>query len=294
MHARTHVPIYYINLDRRTDRRAWMETRLSALALEAERISAYTPDDVPDDILQARDALRWRQPLFENEIACCLSHRKALRRFLESGAPMAVILEDDVHLAKCFREQIMHLTERSDFDVVQLEACNGEIRTGVPGRAIVDGSAIHPIAQTGYGAAAYLITRRGAQLYTSRPLDLSATADEWLFDMRFSKPRGVRAVQLVPGIAVQEYRSIPGEYRLHDSDLVNSRNLHRRRCGRTLFPHFDSKLARRSLRPIFYALRFVITVSRTGLAYYRGKKMQIAYADGTPAATLPKASDRGG
>jgi glycosyl transferase, family 25 len=93
--------IYYINLDRSTERRERIENASDRYGLLAERIPAVDGAQLTDaELLRHYDANKnsseYFAPLKKSEIACFLSHRKVLRQFVEEGdSNFALVLEDD-------------------------------------------------------------------------------------------------------------------------------------------------------------------------------------------------------
>ena len=94
--------IYYINLERSPLRRERLEKCLNLYSLSFTRIDAVDAKTLSDE-----SAAQFYDPkinshgyfstLKKSEIACFLSHRKALRQFLdESDDDFALIFEDDV------------------------------------------------------------------------------------------------------------------------------------------------------------------------------------------------------
>jgi hypothetical protein len=83
--------VYWINLDRCTDRRRRMEQRLASRGLSHVRISAV---DGRDPAATAR-ALRSRAPT-DTEGACIASHLRAIKAAFEGGEELALIMEDDI------------------------------------------------------------------------------------------------------------------------------------------------------------------------------------------------------
>ena len=84
------LPIFYINMASRPDRRQHVERQLVAHGLTATRIDAVTPADFqlsPDS------------PLSSGELGCSRSHQKIWRLMVENNIAAALILEDDVLLA---------------------------------------------------------------------------------------------------------------------------------------------------------------------------------------------------
>jgi hypothetical protein len=103
--------IYYINLDRSEDRREKMEKsfehekliRISAIdGMEWAIEDTFDNRGFPVWNLEYRDKFVNEEILFENSIlppthvACNLSHRKAIKEFLNTDDEWAVIMEDDV------------------------------------------------------------------------------------------------------------------------------------------------------------------------------------------------------
>lgn len=169
----------YINLDRAPARRLFMERQLTAAAIAAERISAVdraAPDFQPrgglkvlrDDVLIE---MNWDgRPYVTGEEACLQSHLVALKRFLATDAPHALIMEDDAELAPDFRAAVEAALARSDlWDAVKLEgnrkkgarpALTVATLTG-PYRLV---ASMNPAA----GTAAYLFSRAGAERVIAR------------------------------------------------------------------------------------------------------------------------------
>jgi len=89
-------PLYYINLDHRSEKRAYMEQLLSSHQLQGTRISATNglvdnSDLLHEGVIPAR--------LKPTEIACTISHLRAIREWLTtSDTETALICEDDLSL----------------------------------------------------------------------------------------------------------------------------------------------------------------------------------------------------
>ena len=88
------LPVYVINLERRSDRMAHMAAHLNELGLRFERIEATDVSSLPNDGSVNRPPF-----LDTGSSACLMSHRRALLAFLDSHHAGALILEDDVRLA---------------------------------------------------------------------------------------------------------------------------------------------------------------------------------------------------
>ena len=94
-------------------------------------------------------------------IKLTMSHRKAALRMLASGAPVGRIMEDDVGFGQAFQRLLPLLTATPLADIVKLEGI-GTVRRVVP-IATFENRVVAVTVNPVMGAAAYLVTRRGAQ-----------------------------------------------------------------------------------------------------------------------------------
>lgn len=190
------LPVYVINLDRRPDRWAAMVEQLDRLGIAAERVPAVDAGDVDGEIPAG---------LSRANVACRASHKLALTRLLETVAPAALILEDDVALASDTRE-LLHATDwwPEGTKAVRLEVNPfGSEYFGARLGETPSGRDIHRLHGTASGAAAYLIDRNGARsILATAPHNLHF--DMGLFNLRTSKlARRFGTVQINPGMARQ-------------------------------------------------------------------------------------------
>jgi len=91
---------YWINLDKNKLRNHFMMSQFEKMRFENYRISAVTPDDF-DELLVQKRPLTCKYPgcvTCEYEFACLCSHIKAMREGIKSGDDYFVILEDDIQL----------------------------------------------------------------------------------------------------------------------------------------------------------------------------------------------------
>ena len=172
-------PVYYLNLDEEPERMMYMEAQLKYWEIENyTRISAYDGTDVRDlgDILKGR----YPDGMSSGEVGCTTSHLKAMKEFLKTDAPCAIIMEDDCDIGTVFH---WHFTWKDffckvpyDYDVVQLAIINpAQVNVRIHKRFIND-----------FSTACYLITRRHAQ----KLIDLHVRGDKYKLDNGV-KPRAV-------------------------------------------------------------------------------------------------------
>lgn len=156
------LPIYFINVAARTDRRAYMEDQLSRLGLVGQRIEAVTPSDLsPDDLDRYCNPQRPRF-LRPTELSCTLSHVQAWRTLLQSGAAQALILEDDIEIADALPAFLADAPGIAA-DLIRIET------TGAPTRVFpvlstgASGIAIRQFRSTPMGSAGYVFRAAAAR-----------------------------------------------------------------------------------------------------------------------------------
>jgi len=182
--------IYYINLDRSEDRREKMEKsfehekliRISAIdGMEWAIEDMFDKRGFPVWNLEYRDKFVNEGILFENSIlppthvACNLSHRKAVQKFLDTDDEWAIIMEDDVERSKAYLKDGELIEEKvvipSDADMFYLCGTRPDRRIYV-----FDDGQVRK-ARTLMG---YCISRRGAELFLKLTIPMM-----WLSDYQF-------------------------------------------------------------------------------------------------------------
>ena len=148
-------PVYCLNLDEQPDRWAYMESQFKYWEItDYQRVSAYDGrDDDLSDIIQGR----YPDMMSGGEIGCITSHLKAIKMFLDTDAPYAIMMEDDCNLDTVhywnfnWNDFVAHLPY--DWDVVQLAIiCTGDIHVKLHRRFVND-----------FSTACYMITRHHAE-----------------------------------------------------------------------------------------------------------------------------------
>ncbi len=197
------ISVYVINLARSPERRAWMEAELARADAEAVFLQA-----VDGRRFGARCDAPWRDPrprpiLSKAEAALTLSHRKAWRALLASESLHAVILEDDVHLGRGFREILTLDWDAFGFDAVKLETMLYKVWVSRRGEPAGE-RRLHRLGAEHLGAAAYVISRAGARKMLAATRGFRHSVDWTLFGRQTIGHGFIKAFQLVPAIAVQD------------------------------------------------------------------------------------------
>lgn len=189
--TRGDLAAWFINLDRATGRRADMEARIAALGLPVTRFAAIDGKADPGAIAGAVDEAAFRRNMgrapLAAEVGCYLSHLAVWQRFVDSGTPVALVLEDDVVFHDDFLPALdAALGVAGQWDMLKLN----RIRAKVPVRQGRAGSyALNAYLGPATGFGAYLITRDLAirllprMLPVRMPVDYEGTR-YWAHDFR--------------------------------------------------------------------------------------------------------------
>ena len=160
------ILILCINLPAATERRAAVEEQARRLGLEVQFVEAVAGKDLPENP-PAYDrkgrAKIYTYDLSPNEIACTLSHIKAMETFLASGADYAVIMEDDIVFADNIKEGLHELIhDLHGWEAAKIYTADDAGRLydlGDKGKHV---SAVFP-RKVIWGAVAWLYTRKAVE-----------------------------------------------------------------------------------------------------------------------------------
>lgn len=156
-----------INLPSSTERRKHVEQEAAKAGIEVEIVPAVAGNALTDEQKARYDAAK-RSSLYErhlvpNEQACVLSHRKCLRRIVDSGAAFGVVLEDDITFSDNFCEAIHFLTEKlKGWECVKLYTAPCRL---YPLMEPIPDAPVQPVfpKKMPWGAIGYLYSRHAAQ-----------------------------------------------------------------------------------------------------------------------------------
>jgi glycosyl transferase, family 25 len=183
------IPIWLINLPRATDRRVKMEAQLAKLGVTYRLFPGVDGKAEAERLMKTVDLAAFERntgrKILMGGIGCYHSHLGVWREFLETGHPIALIMEDDVVFHDDFLPAIdLALQATEHWDFLKLN----RIRAKLP---IAQGR-IGPYTLNAYlgpatGTGAYLINRATAEKLLPAMLPITRPTDHQI--NRFFKHR---------------------------------------------------------------------------------------------------------
>lgn len=185
------LPIFLINLDGSDDRLQAATRQLDAAGLTFQRVPAVdgrkcAASDLPD--YDPKLALKRHGRLLSGgEVGCYLSHIKALRLFLDSDAPMALVLEDDIavgpHAKPVLSALVDYLAAGQVDNWHMVNLCRGVKRYASHLHAFDGAAQDHVLCRAHYfpdKTTAILWSRAGAQEFLRAATPIYAPVDHFL------------------------------------------------------------------------------------------------------------------
>jgi GR25 family glycosyltransferase involved in LPS biosynthesis len=122
-----NIKYYWINLDKATERREFMEEQFNSFNIINERISAKTPNDLKDILDDEPPFFCGYKECLSNkckncpiEYATICSHLEAIKKGYMSGSDYFIICEDDVILKFNINFNVIISNFSKDFDILQM------------------------------------------------------------------------------------------------------------------------------------------------------------------------------
>jgi glycosyl transferase family 25 len=198
------LKIYYINLDRQPERRLRLERQLSELGLEATRIRAVEPADIPPEVLQRYCHQRTPHFLAPAELACTLSHVEAFKRIAAGIAPFGLVLEDDAILSRSLPAFLAAFAGAPPpLDIVKLDALRERVLVAAGAPATISGISLLEVVGTRGCCGGYLISREAAARLAADPSLLNAPIDVSLYFPYENIAKGLAIRHADPALCTQ-------------------------------------------------------------------------------------------
>jgi len=186
------IKIYYINLNRATERRNNIEKIFNENNLLYKRIEAIDGNDLNiDEIKEKYDF----GTMNIYEIACLFSHLKAMKEILEDNLDYAIIMEDDCNFDYFKYKNIKIkdlIIENNSWEIIQLAITSGRVLSRKIIREtnllIKRNNLLNPV-----GAVAYIINKKAINkiLEYFNNNNKIKVSDEYIFEIAstyFTKP----------------------------------------------------------------------------------------------------------
>lgn len=219
------LPIYYINLAARPDRREFMETQLAGLGLSGTRIEAATPADLSAEELDLYCNPHRAHFLRRKELACTKSHERVWQAMIDAGDARALVLEDDAELSPALPAFLAEL-DRHDVDIVRLEATGPTIRVFPPVAPAIAGIELRPFRSTPMGAAGYILKASAARHLLGHPAFRRSQTDLVLYNPFEEPGASLTRLQTVPGLCQQLGGLRPDKLAIGRSDINDHNEKH--------------------------------------------------------------------
>jgi glycosyl transferase family 25 len=245
------MDIYCINLASRPDRWSWMQEQFSTLGLVAIRVEATTPSQLTTAQRDAYCNPARRRSLNEPLYCCGLSHRKVWQAIVDSGAPFALVLEDDAILSASLPRLLAAVDrERPEFSLVRLEVFQRKpLRFGRLEPWLLPDIGLRRSFSRDAGTAGYLISRQAALFLLDQPSFHTTQIDAFIFNphSRVGRQLGVRYTD--PALCIQlEIANANRPERA--TDISNTAGAHRQKQRR----YAHQRIARQIVRWLTYDL----------------------------------------
>lgn len=192
--------IFYINLDRVPERRAFMDSEFQKIGLDgAIRFSAV--DAKAEGTLSGagfRQGIGDRWALPKSAIACFESHRAVWKLAMDHGVDVALIMEDDMVMSSELPPTLDALfNAANDFDVVKIDHSPAPVRFGPISR--MNGIDLRPIQKAAPSAGAYVVSRGGLEKLLARSEEYGDTLDDFLY----TPQKEWQMFQVFPAVSAQ-------------------------------------------------------------------------------------------
>ncbi len=240
--------IVYYCINRRTDieRRRKMEKIAGKRAIAINFVEAVEGCDINYDLSEKygynrRNRKKIFNDLEKNEIACVLSHKKALELHLKSPHEYCVIFEDDAFVSKDFKRILDILTHSiTGWDIIKLESRTEHPRGLKIARIDTRHHLIAPFKGS-FGATGILYSRDGARKILQSLSEFTHAYDTHIgFCWRY----GIYMAEITPSIVYE---------RNDDVSTIGGRATNKRRPGLSAWLHARIERVQHSLMKRVFA-----------------------------------------
>ena len=172
--------IFYINLDRREDRRSHIEKLLKLHSFDdiAERIKAVDGsklnlDTIPKTIITQNGIIDAKNkknrvfvPLTKGAIGCALSHMIAWQKIIDENLSCALIVEDDIRINEPIQRKIhkyLSKAQELSFDILYFGYSPSTLKHIIMPKNADPKKDLFVKSKETFGLFAYVVSRKGAE-----------------------------------------------------------------------------------------------------------------------------------
>jgi len=212
-----------INLDRRPDRLAHMTALAGRHGFAFVRLAAVDGQD--PEVAAAAAAMPAPAAgdgarMSTGAYGCFASHRRFWQLLLDSGAPQAMVMEDDLDLAEGIGRYLAEDWVPPGADIIRLETFGTRIHLGERPVLPALGRSLRRLRSTHLGTGCYVITAPMAARLLAETRQFSDPIDQYLFNSELPFFSTARIWQMTPAPVVQGKR--PGAVSAADSWVETS------------------------------------------------------------------------
>lgn len=197
---------YIINLDRSKERLELMAIQMRNVGLPFERVPAVdghqlTEEELASLIPQVRN---WTVSITPTEAGCFLSHKRCIEAIANGLDDYAIVLEDDI----VFSKNAASLLSTGDWipndaDIIKLETQGKKVLLGELSSCSGTRFEVGRLFTTHILAAAYIVTKSGANRILKHMDKVTAPVDHFLFNTHYGILDKLRVYQCAPAICRQ-------------------------------------------------------------------------------------------
>ena len=197
--TKSAISAFVINLADSKPRLEFQTKQLSHLGIDFERIEATSTADLSESEYE-KWANDWQRKLRRTEVACFLSHFGIWQRIAKSNQPY-LVLEDDAVLSQDLPNVLAAITalEHLPFEHLSFETRGRKKLYDKECINLTESVRLHPLYIDKSGAAAYLLTPKGAQVL----LDTVEKSGAGLADALLCHTKRLNSSQTMPALAIQ-------------------------------------------------------------------------------------------
>jgi len=199
MSNKSKISALVINLSTATERWEFQKKQLNTLGIKYQRWEAAAVSNITTNEYE-KWANDWQRKLRRTEVACFLSHYQVWQHIANS-AQSFLILEDDAMLSQNLLNVLDTLSTQppTNYHHLNFETRGRKKLIGKQGIHIGNDIALHDLFLDKTGAAAYLLTPKGAQIL----LDAVEKSGAGLADALLCHTKPLKSMQSVPALAIQ-------------------------------------------------------------------------------------------